>query len=121
MIYDEESIDADADADADADVMPRRKKKVAVVRVLPAGGTGVGVGVATKTSTTAATRSLISPAARVRTYHHRRAKARLALEDRTGALEDAKEAAYLGDRSAVGSYGRLIRECRFGSLYMMLA
>ncbi len=42
--------------------------------------------------------------------HHRRAKARLALEDLDGAYEDARCAAFLGDRNAVQFYGRLMRE-----------
>lgn len=51
----------------------------------------------------------LSPAVRARAYH-RRAKARLALDDTTGALEDAKAAAFLGDRNAVALYGKLMRE-----------
>ena len=46
---------------------------------------------------------------RARAYH-RRAKARLALEDSSGALEDSRSAAFLGDRNAVALYGRLMRE-----------
>jgi hypothetical protein len=42
--------------------------------------------------------------------HHRRAKARLALRDLDGAFEDARCAAFLGDRNAVQFYGRLMRE-----------
>jgi len=42
--------------------------------------------------------------------HHRRAKARLALGDFDGALEDAQIAAFMGDRNAVQFYGRLLRE-----------
>lgn len=51
----------------------------------------------------------LSPAVRARAYH-RRAKARLALDDTTGALEDARAAAFLGDRNAVALYGKLMRE-----------
>lgn len=47
-------------------------------------------------------------AVRARAYH-RRAKAKLALEDQVGALEDARSAAFLGDRKAVALYGRLMR------------
>ena len=42
--------------------------------------------------------------------HHRRAKARLALNDLDGALDDARSAAFMGDRNAVQFYGRLMRE-----------
>lgn len=52
----------------------------------------------------------LTPAVRARAFH-RRAKARLALNDSTGALEDAKSAAFLGDRNAVALYGKLMREC----------
>lgn len=51
----------------------------------------------------------LSPAVRARAYH-RRAKARLALGDTTGALDDARSAAFLGDRNAVALYGKLMRE-----------
>ncbi|KAL3806509.1 hypothetical protein ACHAXA_003881 [Cyclostephanos tholiformis] len=42
--------------------------------------------------------------------HHRRAKARLALRDLDGAYQDARCAAFLGDKNAVQFYGRLMRE-----------
>jgi len=48
-------------------------------------------------------------AVRARAFH-RRAKARLALGDAEGALDDSRAAAYLGDRNAVMLYGRLMRE-----------
>jgi hypothetical protein len=51
----------------------------------------------------------LSPAVRARAYH-RRAKARLALGDAAGALDDARSAAFLGDRNAVALYGKLMRE-----------
>lgn len=51
----------------------------------------------------------LSTAIRARA-HHRRAKAKLALSDAEGALEDARTAAFLGDRGAVDLYGRLMRE-----------
>ena len=51
----------------------------------------------------------LSPAVRARAYH-RRAKARLALGDTEGALDDSRSAAFLGDRNAVALYGRLMRE-----------
>lgn len=50
-----------------------------------------------------------SSAVRARAYH-RRAKAKLALDDQAGALMDARSAAFLGDRKAVALYGRLMRE-----------
>ena len=52
---------------------------------------------------------IIPPQIRARA-HHRRAKARLALRDFDGAYEDARSAAFLGDRNAVQFYGRLMRE-----------
>ncbi|KAL7462513.1 hypothetical protein ACHAXS_002894 [Conticribra weissflogii] len=54
-------------------------------------------------------RETISPIIRARA-HHRRAKARLALGDLDGALDDARSAAFMGDRNAVAFYGRLMRE-----------
>jgi len=51
----------------------------------------------------------LSAAVRARA-HHRRAKARLGLDDYDRALEDARTAAFLGDRGAVALYGRLMRE-----------
>jgi hypothetical protein len=42
--------------------------------------------------------------------YHRRAKARLALGRPDHALDDARSAAFLGDRKAVALYGRLMRE-----------
>lgn len=50
-----------------------------------------------------------TPAVRARAYH-RRAKAKLGLGDSSGALQDARSAAFLGDRKAVALYGRLMRE-----------
>jgi tetratricopeptide (TPR) repeat protein len=50
-----------------------------------------------------------APMFRARAYH-RRAKAKLALEDTDGALMDARSAAFLGDRKAVTFYGKLLRE-----------
>jgi len=50
----------------------------------------------------------ISTAARARA-HHRRAKAMLALNQYENALDDARTAAFLGDRNAVSFYGRLMR------------
>lgn len=51
----------------------------------------------------------VSPFIRARAYH-RRAKAKLAMEDRSGALQDARSAAFLGDSRGVALYGRLMRE-----------
>lgn len=51
-----------------------------------------------------------SPSAAVQARaRHRRARARLASGDREGALEDARAAAFSGDRGAVALYGRLLR------------
>lgn len=52
---------------------------------------------------------LSTPAVRARAYH-RSAKAKLGLEDASGALQDARSAAFLGDRKAVALYGKLMRE-----------
>ena len=49
------------------------------------------------------------PAFSARAYH-RRAKAKMALGDDSGALQDARTAAFLGDAKAVTLYGRLLRE-----------
>ncbi|VEU34486.1 unnamed protein product [Pseudo-nitzschia multistriata] len=50
-----------------------------------------------------------SPAITARAYH-RRAKARMALGDNAGALQDARTASFLGDGKAVNLYGKLMRE-----------
>jgi len=73
------------------------KTTSAVVKVIP---------VNTTTSTTS---NIIPSLIRARA-HHRRAKARLALNDLDGALDDARSAAFMGDRNAVQFYGRLMRE-----------
>lgn len=49
-----------------------------------------------------------SPNVRARA-HHRRAKAHLQLGNDDEALEDARSAAFLGDRKAVALYGKLMR------------
>jgi tetratricopeptide (TPR) repeat protein len=49
------------------------------------------------------------PVVRARAYH-RRAKAKLGLGDASGALQDARSAAFLGDRKAVALYGKLMRD-----------
>mmetsp|Transcript_3739 Transcript_3739/g.8942 ORF Transcript_3739/g.8942 Transcript_3739/m.8942 type:complete len:431 (+) Transcript_3739:183-1475(+) len=49
------------------------------------------------------------PAINARAYH-RRAKAKLALGDNAGALQDARTASFLGDGKAVNLYGKLMRE-----------
>ena len=41
---------------------------------------------------------------------HRRARAKLGLQDTPGALEDARSAAFLGDKKAVALYGKLMRQ-----------
>jgi len=90
--------------DDDKDVSPseqqQRTTTAAVVKIIPA----------TTTSTSTGKKSMtIPPQIRARA-HHRRAKARLALGDLDGALEDARSAAFMGDRNAVQFYGRLMRE-----------
>ena len=42
--------------------------------------------------------------------HHRRAKAKVAVDDIDGALVDARSAAMLGDQKAVAYYGNLLRD-----------
>jgi tetratricopeptide (TPR) repeat protein len=49
------------------------------------------------------------PAINARAYH-RRAKAKMALGDNSGALQDARTASFLGDGKAVALYGKLMRE-----------
>lgn len=95
---DDDDVAADADASCEDE---EGAKRAAVIRVTPTGGAGV--------ATSQRNRPRISAAARARAYH-RRAKARLALQDISGATEDAKEAAYLGDRNAVSFYGKILRE-----------
>lgn len=51
----------------------------------------------------------VAPALRARAFH-RRAKAELELGDDVTALQDARSAAFLGDRKAVALYGKLMRE-----------
>ena len=53
--------------------------------------------------------SIHSPAINARAYH-RRAKAKMALGDNSGALQDARTASFLGDGKAVNLYGKLMRE-----------
>lgn len=72
----------------------------AVVKIIPA---------TTAAATSTAKKTTIPAQIRARA-HHRRAKARLALGDLDGALEDARSAAFMGDRNAVQFYGRLMRE-----------
>ena len=52
-----------------------------------------------------------TPAAMIRARaHHRRAKAKVGIDDIDGALVDARSAAFLGDRKAVTYYGKLLRD-----------
>jgi len=57
----------------------------------------------------------VAPAVRARAFH-RRAKAQLGLGDDLKALQDARSAAFLGDRKAVALYGKLMRESSSSSL-----
>jgi hypothetical protein len=59
-------------------------------------------------------KTFYTSAVRARAYH-RRAKAKLALLDKTGALQDARAAAFLGDRKAVALYGRLMRDTPYST------
>ena len=98
---DNESDKNDSGDDDDTSEQPR---KAAVVKIIPA----------TTTTTGAAKKPAIPAQIRARA-HHRRAKARLALGDLDGALEDARSAAFMGDRNAVQFYGRLMREGSAGA------
>ncbi len=52
--------------------------------------------------------ALFTSVVRARAYH-RRAKAKLGINDQAGALQDARSAAFLGDQRGVALYGRLMR------------
>lgn len=99
-----EVIEVDADADIDDDSLAGSEDKgkgseqSCIVRINPNGDDSAG-----------SDNAQLSPAVRARAYH-RRAKARLALGDTAGALDDSRSAAFLGDRNAVALYGRLMRE-----------
>eukprot|EP00585_Thalassiosira_rotula_P006597 CAMPEP_0196134194 /NCGR_PEP_ID=MMETSP0910-20130528/3152_1 /TAXON_ID=49265 /ORGANISM="Thalassiosira rotula, Strain GSO102" /LENGTH=884 /DNA_ID=CAMNT_0041394043 /DNA_START=266 /DNA_END=2920 /DNA_ORIENTATION=+ len=98
----EEDGGNDVDGTDGEDATPAKDKSrtdtTSVIRIAP-----------TTTTTTSSPRTTIPPQIRARA-HHRRAKARLALGDLEGALEDARSAAFMGDRNAVQFYGRLMRE-----------
>jgi len=99
-------------------VNKKKSQKAAVVRISPNGGAGAS-GIQTLRDDSTGIGNDISPqvqlstAVRARAFH-RRAKARLALGDSNGALDDSRSAAYLGDRNAVKLYGRLMRETASG-------
>mmetsp|Transcript_9424 Transcript_9424/g.19518 ORF Transcript_9424/g.19518 Transcript_9424/m.19518 type:complete len:690 (+) Transcript_9424:254-2323(+) len=95
---DEEEVANDVNDD-DAGTHNESQATAAVVKIITA----------PNSETKPFTRPTISPIIRARA-HHRRAKARLALGDLDGALEDARSAAFMGDRNAVAFYGRLMRE-----------
>ena len=92
----QEKVDEEEDGGEDNESAPTTS---AVVKVIPVDSS------VTSTTTTNIIPSLIRARA-----HHRRAKARLALNDLDGALDDARSAAFMGDRNAVQFYGRLMRE-----------
>jgi len=89
-------LDNESENGDDDDADPTQQ--AAVVKIIPA------------TTTTGASNKPAIPAQIRARAHHRRAKARLALGDLDGALEDARSAAFMGDRNAVQFYGRLMRE-----------
>jgi len=60
-----------------------------------------------------------SPAINARAYH-RRAKAKMALGDNAGALQDARTASFLGDGKAVNLYGKLMRESSSSDLSSLM-
>lgn len=93
--HDDDNAD-DASDEKESTTSKSTSASSAVVKIIPA------------TTTTAST---ITIPAQIRARaHHRRAKARLSLGDLDGALEDARSAAFMGDRNAVQFYGRLMRE-----------
>ena len=59
------------------------------------------------------------PAITARAYH-RRAKAKMALGDNAGALQDARTASFLGDGKAVNLYGKLMRETSSSDLTSLM-
>eukprot|EP00985_Skeletonema_marinoi_P013317 scaffold6578_cov141-Skeletonema_marinoi.AAC.15 len=89
-------LDNESENGDDDDADPTQQ--AAVVKIIPS------------TTTTGASNKPAIPAQIRARAHHRRAKARLALGDLDGALEDARSAAFMGDRNAVQFYGRLMRE-----------
>ena len=91
--------DDNKNSENDSDDNLEQPKQAAVVKIIPA-----------TTATTGTTKKVTIPAQIRARAHHRRAKARLALGDLDGALEDARSAAFMGDRNAVQFYGRLMRE-----------
>mmetsp|Transcript_23875 Transcript_23875/g.56251 ORF Transcript_23875/g.56251 Transcript_23875/m.56251 type:complete len:491 (-) Transcript_23875:138-1610(-) len=60
-----------------------------------------------------------SPTITARAYH-RRAKAKMALGDNAGALQDARTASFLGDGKAVNLYGKLMRETSSSDLSSLM-
>lgn len=92
-----DDTEGNADEGAGDDGGTKNPRPTAVVKIVPA------------TTTPTPTSRAIPSQIRARA-HHRRAKARLALGDLDGALEDARSAAFMGDRNAVSFYGRLMRE-----------
>lgn len=68
---------------------------------------------------TAISGSIHSPAINARAYH-RRAKAKMALGDNSGALQDARTASFLGDGKAVNLYGKLMRETSSSDLSSLM-
>ena len=102
VVVQEENVEegeAEEDGEEGEDNKDSQPTKTTVVKVIPVDST------ATSTTTSNIIPSLIRARA-----HHRRAKARLALNDLDGALDDARSAAFMGDRNAVQFYGRLMRE-----------
>uniref|UniRef100_A0A7S4R8W9 Uncharacterized protein n=1 Tax=Ditylum brightwellii TaxID=49249 RepID=A0A7S4R8W9_9STRA len=95
-----ESEEEEESDDDDENETKKLKTKIQIIQNAP--------------SSTTAISAITSPAVRARAYH-RRAKARLELNDTIGALDDARSAAFLGDRNAVALYGRLMREKQQGT------
>jgi len=120
LVESQAATDTDADADANADIESSSDEEQEkgnhthmVVR-LTTPSTTLTSGTSDTSPSSTSTMTRVSGAVRARAYH-RRAKARLALGDTEGALEDAKAASFLGDQKAVALYGRLMRDGNAGA------
>lgn len=63
-----------------------------------------------RSSRSSNTNNILLPAQIRGRAYHRRAKAKLAIYDINGALDDAHSGAFLGDKNAVQLYGKLMRQ-----------
>ena len=67
-------------------------------------------GSSSSSSSSSNTNNILLPAQIRGRAYHRRAKAKLAIYDINGALDDAHSGAFLGDKNAVQLYGKLMRQ-----------